>query len=69
MTIKIRVIFDYNNCGKEYKTSVVEYAKTILADSSYEANYPGINELVNLCSITVHMHSFILAARPKRRNI
>ena len=45
-TIKIRVIFDYNNCGKEYKTSVVEYAKTILADSSYEANYPGINELV-----------------------
>ena len=44
--IKIRVIFDSNNCGKEYKTSIAEYAKIILNDSSYEAANPGINELV-----------------------
>lgn len=47
-TLKIKYTGNVSNglCGKEYKTSVVEYAKTILADSSYEANYPGINGLV-----------------------
>ena len=45
-TLQIRVVFDDDNCGKQFNESIVKYAQRILNDTSYEQNNPGINELV-----------------------
>ena len=45
-TLQIRVVFDDDNCGKQFNESIVKYAERVLNDTSYEQNNPGINELV-----------------------
>ena len=45
-TVKVGVVFDSDNRASTIETSVRAYADKILADSSYEAATPGINDLV-----------------------
>ncbi|MBQ9084859.1 MAG: glycoside hydrolase family 95 protein [Clostridia bacterium] len=44
--VKLRLILDGDNCGEYFEKSVKDYANAILADSSYEAEYPGVNALM-----------------------
>lgn len=43
---RLRLILDESSCGAYLERSIKTYAETVIADSSIEASYPGINALL-----------------------